>query len=146
MDIPKADRQELEFAALLHDVGKIAIPKEILNKPAKLTDEEFELIKTHTIEGQVLLDRVGGLHGPGRRDRPLLPRALGRQGLPGRARAAGDPARGPDRLLLRRVQRDDHRPPVPQGDAPRGRRSPRSATTPARSSTRRWPRRSSASS
>jgi HD-GYP domain-containing protein (c-di-GMP phosphodiesterase class II) len=61
LDIPKADRQELEFAALLHDVGKIAIPKEILNKPAKLTDEEFELIKTHTVEGQMLLDRVGGL-------------------------------------------------------------------------------------
>ena len=61
MDIPKADRQELEFAALLHDVGKIAIPKEILNKPAKLTDEEFELVKTHTVEGQMLLDRVGGL-------------------------------------------------------------------------------------
>ena len=63
MNIPKADRQELEFAALLHDVGKIAIPKEILNKPSKLTDEEFELIKTHTIEGQQLLDRVGGLMG-----------------------------------------------------------------------------------
>ena len=61
MDVPKAERQELEFAALLHDVGKIAIPKEILNKPAKLTDEEFELIKTHTVEGQMLLDRVGGL-------------------------------------------------------------------------------------
>src|SRR5207245_2668612 len=53
-------RQELEMAALLHDVGKIAIPKEILNKPAKLTDEEFELMKTHTVEGQVLLERVGG--------------------------------------------------------------------------------------
>jgi putative nucleotidyltransferase with HDIG domain len=53
-------RQELEIAALLHDVGKIAIPKEILNKPAKLTDEEFALMKTHTIEGQALLDRVGG--------------------------------------------------------------------------------------
>jgi putative nucleotidyltransferase with HDIG domain len=52
--------QELETAALLHDVGKIAIPKEILNKPAKLTDEEFELMKSHTIEGQALLDRVGG--------------------------------------------------------------------------------------
>ena len=54
-------RQELEFAALLHDVGKIAIPNEILNKPAALTDEEFDLMKTHTIEGQVLLNRVGGL-------------------------------------------------------------------------------------
>ena len=63
MKIPRSDRQELEFAALLHDVGKIAIPKEILNKPSKLTDEEFELIKTHTIEGQQLLDRVGGLMG-----------------------------------------------------------------------------------
>ncbi len=61
MRIPKGDRQELEFAALLHDVGKITIPKEILNKPSKLTDEEFELIKTHTLEGQLLLDQVGGL-------------------------------------------------------------------------------------
>ena len=52
--------QELEIAALLHDVGKIAIPKEILNKPAKLTDAEFELMKTHTLEGQALLDRIGG--------------------------------------------------------------------------------------
>jgi HD domain len=54
-------RQELEFAALLHDVGKIAIPKEILNKPAALTESEFEVMKTHTIEGQFMLDRVGGL-------------------------------------------------------------------------------------
>lgn len=57
------ERQELEFAALLHDVGKIAIPKEILNKPAALTRDEFEVIKTHTIEGQFMLDRVGGLLG-----------------------------------------------------------------------------------
>jgi putative nucleotidyltransferase with HDIG domain len=53
-------KQELEIAALLHDVGKIAIPNEVLNKPAKLTEEEFELMKTHTVEGQALLDRVGG--------------------------------------------------------------------------------------
>ena len=56
-------RQELEFAAMLHDVGKIAIPQEILNKPAKLDDHEFEIVKTHTIEGQYMLDRVGGLLG-----------------------------------------------------------------------------------
>jgi HD-GYP domain-containing protein (c-di-GMP phosphodiesterase class II) len=63
MRIPRSKRQELEFAALLHDVGKIAVPKEILNKPSKLTPEEFEVIKRHTIEGQLLLDRVGGLLG-----------------------------------------------------------------------------------
>lgn len=63
LEIPERDRQELEFAALLHDVGKIAIPKEILNKPGKLNEEEFELMKTHTIEGQQMLDRVGGLLG-----------------------------------------------------------------------------------
>jgi HD-GYP domain-containing protein (c-di-GMP phosphodiesterase class II) len=60
LGIPERTRQELEIAALLHDVGKIAIPNEILNKPSKLTDEEFALMKTHTVEGQALLNRVGG--------------------------------------------------------------------------------------
>ena len=53
-------RRNLEFAALLHDVGKIAIPKEIINKPGKLDPDEWTIIKTHTIEGQRMLDRVGG--------------------------------------------------------------------------------------
>jgi HD-GYP domain-containing protein (c-di-GMP phosphodiesterase class II) len=57
------DRRDAEFAALLHDVGKIKIPAEIINKPGKLTDEEFELIKTHTIAGEKLLSQVGGLLG-----------------------------------------------------------------------------------
>jgi HD-GYP domain-containing protein (c-di-GMP phosphodiesterase class II) len=60
LDLAPSERQELETAALLHDVGKIAIPKEILNKPSRLTTEEFELMKSHTLEGQALLDRVGG--------------------------------------------------------------------------------------
>jgi len=63
LEIDEDARQELEFVALLHDVGKIVIPKDILNKPGALSDDEFELMKTHTIEGQVLLDRVGGLLG-----------------------------------------------------------------------------------
>jgi HD-GYP domain-containing protein (c-di-GMP phosphodiesterase class II) len=57
------ERRDAEFAALLHDVGKIKIPSEIISKPGKLTDEEFELIKTHTVEGERLLSQVGGLLG-----------------------------------------------------------------------------------
>ncbi len=53
-------RRNLEFGALLHDVGKIAIPKDIINKPGKLNAEEWTVIKTHTIEGQKMLERVGG--------------------------------------------------------------------------------------
>jgi putative nucleotidyltransferase with HDIG domain len=52
--------RNLEFGALLHDVGKIAIPKEIINKPGKLDPAEWTVIKTHTVEGQRLLDRIGG--------------------------------------------------------------------------------------
>ena len=63
LGVAEEDRRELEFAAMLHDVGKIAIPNEILNKPSTLEPEEFEVMKTHTIEGQFLLDRVGGLLG-----------------------------------------------------------------------------------
>jgi HD-GYP domain-containing protein (c-di-GMP phosphodiesterase class II) len=63
LGVAEQDRQELEFAAMLHDVGKISIPKEVLNKPSRLTEGEFELMKTHTIEGQFMLDRVGGLLG-----------------------------------------------------------------------------------
>ena len=53
-------RRNLEFAALLHDVGKVAIPKEIINKPGPLDAGEWAVVRTHTIEGQRMLDRVGG--------------------------------------------------------------------------------------
>jgi putative nucleotidyltransferase with HDIG domain len=56
-----ADRiRNVEFAALLHDVGKIAVPNEIINKPGKLDEREWEIIKTHTLEGQRMLERIGG--------------------------------------------------------------------------------------
>ena len=58
------DRQRtVEFGALLHDIGKIAVPKAIVNKPGKLDPHEWEIIKTHTVEGQRMLERVGGFMG-----------------------------------------------------------------------------------
>jgi len=57
------ERRDAEFAALLHDVGKVRIPKDIINKPGKLTPEEREIIETHTVEGERMLHRVGGLLG-----------------------------------------------------------------------------------
>jgi diguanylate cyclase (GGDEF)-like protein/putative nucleotidyltransferase with HDIG domain len=58
--------QRIRYAALLHDIGKVAIPDEILNKPAKLTDEEFEIMKTHTVVGERILRAIPGLGGVAR--------------------------------------------------------------------------------
>ena len=57
------DRRDAEFAALLHDVGKIRIPSAIINKPGKLDAEERAIIETHTVIGEELLKRVGGMLG-----------------------------------------------------------------------------------
>jgi putative nucleotidyltransferase with HDIG domain len=54
-------RRGAEFGALLHDVGKINIPNAIINKPGPLDDEEWAVMKTHTVEGQRMLERVGGV-------------------------------------------------------------------------------------
>jgi putative nucleotidyltransferase with HDIG domain len=56
-------QRETELGALLHDIGKIHIPDAIINKPGKLDDAEWAIMKTHTIEGQKMLDQVGGLLG-----------------------------------------------------------------------------------
>ncbi len=53
--------QKLILSGLLHDIGKVRIPIEILNKNGKLTDEEFELIKKHTIYGNDMLNEVSGV-------------------------------------------------------------------------------------
>jgi putative nucleotidyltransferase with HDIG domain len=53
-------RRRTEFAALLHDIGKIAVSKEIINKPGPLSASEREIMNTHTIEGERMLQRVGG--------------------------------------------------------------------------------------
>lgn len=48
----------ISLAAIMHDVGKIGIPDSILNKPGKLTPEEFAVMKTHTVQGELLLSRI----------------------------------------------------------------------------------------
>jgi HD-GYP domain-containing protein (c-di-GMP phosphodiesterase class II) len=63
LGLDSRQRRNVEFGALLHDVGKIAIPKDILHKPGKLTPDEWVVMETHTIEGQRMLDRVGGVLG-----------------------------------------------------------------------------------
>src|SRR4051812_39664913 len=55
------EQRELEFGALLHDIGKLRVPDEILNKPAKLTPAEWAVMKRHPQDGQEMLDRVGGV-------------------------------------------------------------------------------------
>jgi len=50
--------EQLQYAALLHDIGKIGIPKEIINKPSRLTDEEYEVIKTHPVIGSNILKEI----------------------------------------------------------------------------------------
>ncbi len=54
---------DIYYAAMLHDVGKIGIPNEIINKPAKLTDEEFEVIKSHTVKGALILETISEMPG-----------------------------------------------------------------------------------
>jgi len=61
LQLDDRERHNVELAALLHDIGKIVIPDTIINKPGPLTDDEWALMKTHTIEGQRMLDRVGGV-------------------------------------------------------------------------------------
>jgi HD-GYP domain-containing protein (c-di-GMP phosphodiesterase class II) len=56
-------RRDAEFAALLHDVGKVRVPSEVLNKPGPLDLEERALMDSHTIEGERMLTQVGGLLG-----------------------------------------------------------------------------------
>ena len=58
LDLTEAELQALQAAALLHDIGKLAVPEHIISKPGKLTPEEFEKMKIHPIVGAEILERV----------------------------------------------------------------------------------------
>jgi len=54
-------QRDLEFGALLHDIGKLRTPDEIINKPASLTLDEWEVMRRHPVDGHEMLDRIGGV-------------------------------------------------------------------------------------
>lgn len=56
--IDKHEIEKIVNASILHDVGKIAIPDKILNKPGRLTKEEFEIMKQHTVKGSEMLMHI----------------------------------------------------------------------------------------
>jgi diguanylate cyclase (GGDEF)-like protein/putative nucleotidyltransferase with HDIG domain len=58
MGLDKPLMQALTCAAFLHDIGKIAVPEHIINKPGKLTPEEFEKMKIHPVVGADILERI----------------------------------------------------------------------------------------
>jgi len=66
LHLDERERRLVEFAAMLHDIGKIETPEEILRKPGPLTAQEWETMRGYTVAGQRMLDHVGGtLHDVG---------------------------------------------------------------------------------
>ncbi|MCH5154752.1 MAG: response regulator, partial [Clostridiales bacterium] len=65
--LSQADIKMIVNASALHDVGKMSVPDEILNKPGRFTPEEFEIMKRHTVEGEKMLAAI-----PSRRNEPIV--------------------------------------------------------------------------
>jgi HD-GYP domain-containing protein (c-di-GMP phosphodiesterase class II) len=61
LGVPENSMQDLEMGALLHDIGKIGVPDHILNKPGRLTQEEFEFVKRHPEFGWTVIRKLPGL-------------------------------------------------------------------------------------
>lgn len=60
LNLDKEDLAQLTIAATLHDIGKMKIPSEILNKPGSLTKEEFDIVKQHTVLGYEMIKETAG--------------------------------------------------------------------------------------
>ncbi len=58
MKLPEDFVEKLEYLALMHDIGKIGIPENILNKPTRLSDEEFDIIRSHAAVGADIISNI----------------------------------------------------------------------------------------
>jgi putative nucleotidyltransferase with HDIG domain len=63
LGLPRQEIENVRLGAILHDVGKIGIPDAVLNKPSKLTPDEYEIIKEHAAIGARIVQSVGALKG-----------------------------------------------------------------------------------
>ncbi|MBQ2283274.1 MAG: response regulator [Agathobacter sp.] len=105
--------EQLEYAALLHDIGKIGVPREIINKPSRLTDEEYAVIKTHPGIGSNILEEISDIPGIAigarwhheRFDGKGYPDQLGKTEIPELARIIGV-ADAYDAMTSKRSYRD----------------------------------------
>ena len=61
LELPRDIIHEIAVGALLHDVGKARVPDEILNKPGKLTDAEFDRMKSHVVQSKIILQGTPGI-------------------------------------------------------------------------------------
>jgi len=107
--------EDVRAAALLHDIGKLDVSREVLYKAARLTEEEMTEIRQHVDKGVALLEPIGGSL------RRVIPIILAHHdkfdgsGLPSDERRE-HPDRGADHLGRRCLRFADERPPLPQGD------------------------------
>jgi HD-GYP domain-containing protein (c-di-GMP phosphodiesterase class II) len=97
MGLSEADLRDLQYASVLHDIGKIGIPGHILNKPDRLTDEEFAVMAEHTIIGERIISRIDYLAPIGKAIRAAHERWDGR-GYPDQL--AGEQIPLPSRILF----------------------------------------------
>lgn len=58
LKLSQAQIWNISTAALLHDIGKIGVPEDILNKPGRLTEDEYNVVKLHTVNGKNILDNI----------------------------------------------------------------------------------------
>ena len=113
-------RTAVRQAAVLHDIGKAAVPDAILDKPGPLDDDEWAFMRRHTIIGERIMQAAPALSAAA----PLVRSShekLRRHRLSRRARPRGDPARRSHHRGLRRLRRHDLRPRLPAGAVARRR-------------------------